>query len=410
MHADVVIVGGGIAGSGLAVLLARAGLDVVVLERQERYEDRVRGEFMPPWGYSELVAAGLLDVVLQGDCTVSDRSRTYDEVIPANGADERTFDLSSLMPGVPGGLALGHPATCQALADAAVTAGARLLRGVTAVEVHAGDRPRVGFDHDGVTHEVRPRLVVGADGRASGVRRQLGIPLHRGAERTFAAGLLVDGLDALPSGTLVLGTFDDVHFFVFPRRGGRARLYLCWDRAQPARFAGTGGAARFLDRFATLECLPDPEVFRYVEQQGPCRSYPFGDTWTDRPYVPGAVLVGDAAGYSDPVIGLGLSVTVRDVRMVSDALLGTSEWDAAMFEPYAMERALRMWRLRVTADVTTRFRATFNEDARRRRAAAFRRLADDERSALALLPTIVGPDIAPPEAFGPEAAERLLAL
>jgi 2-polyprenyl-6-methoxyphenol hydroxylase-like FAD-dependent oxidoreductase len=53
---DVVIVGGGIAGSSLAVLLARGGLEVTVLERSLQFPDRVRGETMPPWGYLELEA------------------------------------------------------------------------------------------------------------------------------------------------------------------------------------------------------------------------------------------------------------------------------------------------------------------------------------------------------------------
>lgn len=55
---DVVIVGGGIAGSSLAVLLSRGGVDVTVLERTTAYEDRVRGETMPPWGYRAPCTAG----------------------------------------------------------------------------------------------------------------------------------------------------------------------------------------------------------------------------------------------------------------------------------------------------------------------------------------------------------------
>jgi 2-polyprenyl-6-methoxyphenol hydroxylase-like FAD-dependent oxidoreductase len=410
MRADVVIVGGGIAGSGLATLLARGGLDVVVLERQERYRDRVRGEFMPPWGYHELAAAGLLDVVEQGDCALATSATPYDEVTPVDVAEASSFDFSTVIPGVPGGLSLGHPATCQALADAAVAAGTRFVRGVTAVEVHAGDQPHVRFRHDGAAREVRARIVVGADGRTSTVRRQLGIPLHHGGLRTAAAGLLVEGLTAWPEGVASIGTCDDVHFLLFPRRDGRARLYLAWDRAEPSRFAGPDGTARFLERFATVDCLPDPAIFRKVEPQGPCASYLFEDTWTDRPYAPGAVLVGDAAGYSDPIIGLGLSIAVRDVRLVSAALLANAAWNTTMFEPYAVERALRMRRLRMTATVATRLRATFTDEARRRRAASFARLVDDETSWLALLPAVVGPDLAPPGAFEPEAAERLLTL
>jgi 2-polyprenyl-6-methoxyphenol hydroxylase-like FAD-dependent oxidoreductase len=55
---DVVIVGGGIAGSALALVLAKGGLGVTVLERQREYRDRVRGEFLANWGVAEADATG----------------------------------------------------------------------------------------------------------------------------------------------------------------------------------------------------------------------------------------------------------------------------------------------------------------------------------------------------------------
>ena len=45
---DVVVVGAGIAGASIATVLARGGIEVLLLERQREYRDRVRGEFMQP--------------------------------------------------------------------------------------------------------------------------------------------------------------------------------------------------------------------------------------------------------------------------------------------------------------------------------------------------------------------------
>ena len=77
------------------------------------------------------------------------------------------------------------------------------------------------------------------------------------------------------------------------------------------------------------------------------------DTWVDQPAAAGVVLVGDAAGWSDPILGEGLSVALRDVRSVTDALRGSDDWSPEIFAAYAEERAEQMRRLRFCADVLT---------------------------------------------------------
>ena len=69
---DVVIVGGGIAGGALAAVLARGGIDVAVLERDPVPLDRVRGEFMAPWGVAELKRLGLFDTSPQPAASLPD--------------------------------------------------------------------------------------------------------------------------------------------------------------------------------------------------------------------------------------------------------------------------------------------------------------------------------------------------
>src|SRR5215213_2050392 len=60
---DVAIVGGGIAGSALAGVLARGGLSVLLVEREAAFRDRIRGELTWPWGLIEATRAGLLEVI-----------------------------------------------------------------------------------------------------------------------------------------------------------------------------------------------------------------------------------------------------------------------------------------------------------------------------------------------------------
>jgi choline dehydrogenase-like flavoprotein len=61
---DLIIVGGGIGGSALATVMARAGKSVLLLEQSEVYEDRVRGEWIAPWGVAEVQRVGLYDLLM----------------------------------------------------------------------------------------------------------------------------------------------------------------------------------------------------------------------------------------------------------------------------------------------------------------------------------------------------------
>jgi 2-polyprenyl-6-methoxyphenol hydroxylase-like FAD-dependent oxidoreductase len=190
--ADVVIVGGGIAGSALALVLARQGLEVTVLEQQTEYHDRVRGEVLVPWGVAEAEELGILAALRDAGGLYGRRSISYDEVLPPDGAEATAVDRARFLPGVPGPWCAGHPATCQALSTAAEKAGARYVRGAAQALVTPGRPPRVRYVLNGAAHDLQSRLVVGADGRSSMVRSQLGIPLHRADPRCVIAGLLVD--------------------------------------------------------------------------------------------------------------------------------------------------------------------------------------------------------------------------
>jgi 2-polyprenyl-6-methoxyphenol hydroxylase-like FAD-dependent oxidoreductase len=203
--------------------------------------------------------------------------------------------------------------------ERAADAGAVVRRGVTDVRITADTKPAVSYRHQGETHEAKCRLIVGADGRGSQVRRQAGIELHRDPTHHLFGGLLVEDAEGWPADLQVIGTEDDVHFLVFPQGRGRARLYLGYSTEQPRRFAGPGGPQAFLDAFR-LSSVPGSEHLAGATAAGPCNSYPNEDTWTDAICAPGVVLLGDAAGSNDPIIGQGLSITLRDVGLIRDAL------------------------------------------------------------------------------------------
>ncbi|HLY78416.1 MAG TPA: NAD(P)-binding protein, partial [Caulobacteraceae bacterium] len=61
---DLIIVGGGIGGSALATVMARAGKSVLLLEQSLVFEDKVRGEWIAPWGVAEVKRVGLYDLLM----------------------------------------------------------------------------------------------------------------------------------------------------------------------------------------------------------------------------------------------------------------------------------------------------------------------------------------------------------
>lgn len=411
--ADVVVVGGGIAGSALATVLARNGREVLVLERQTTYRDKVRGEGVALWGVAELLRLGLEDVFLAAGGSYVTRVVPYDEVTHPAEAEAAAAPLDQLLPGVPGVLDVGHPEASEALAQAANAAGATVIRGISDVAVSSasgyGDAQVVRYELDGARHEVRCRLIVGADGRQSTVRRQLGIRLAESTPRNMGGGMLVDRLYSWPSHQLASGTEGDLHYFVFPRANGRVRLYLLYDIRQKRRFKGPNRQAEFLDAYR-FQCIPGSEDIATAKPAGPCAFYPMNDTWTDTPYAAGAVLIGDAAGYNDPIIGQGLSIALRDVRIVADVLCSGSDWSVAAFARYGEQRRERMRRLRVTAQVFADLRTTFSTRgaARRKRWNQVWR-SDPLLAGLALTPQL-GPENAPVEAFAQPNVDRILAL
>jgi 2-polyprenyl-6-methoxyphenol hydroxylase-like FAD-dependent oxidoreductase len=404
---DLIIVGGGIGGSALATVMARAGKSVLLLEQSEVYEDRVRGEWIAPWGVDEVKRVGLYELLMSAGGHHLHRHVTYDETLEPAAAEARTLPLSIFREGVPGPLCIGHPHHCQTLFDAAKAAGVRALRGVRVVEVAAGDAPRAVYEHEGRTVEATGRLLVGADGRTSIVRETAGIQLHQDKPHHWFGGLLIDGATEWPADLQAIGTEGDFGFLAFPQGGGKVRIYGGYALDQAQRFRGPEGPRKFLDAFA-LACSPQNRHLVAGEPAGPLFSYFNNDSWTDEPFAPGVVLVGDAAGWNDPIIGLGLSITYRDVRIVSELLTGSDDWASLSFAPYAEERAERMRRLRFAAKVQAAIDMEFGEAAKARRASIFERSAADPSLRIQAFAVMAGPETLPPEAFSQAAWDRIM--
>jgi 2-polyprenyl-6-methoxyphenol hydroxylase-like FAD-dependent oxidoreductase len=403
---DVAIVGAGAAGAAMGIVLARRGLSVRLLEKSEAHVDRVRGESITPWGVEEARRLGLVDILIGAGGHLVPRLVVFGEDLDPAVALSRPIDLTTMFDGVGGALKLAHPKICQAFDDAAEAAGAELQRGVTRVEVEPGARPVVRYRLRGATREIRPRLVIGADGRGSAVARQIGVRVETDPLHHIFGGLLIDGADGWADDYYAIGNEGNGNYYIFPQGHGRYRLYYAYSAARRREFAGPDGAKNFLAAFR-LASIPDSEIIANARPAGPCQGYPNADSWVDRPVAPGVVLIGDAAGHNDPTIGQGLSIALRDVRLVSEALAGNPAWTPEIFEPYVAERRERLRRLRVSAREFSRFRCEYTDEARERRRIALERIGRDPSLALPFQVPLRGPDELPDDVYTPAVWHRL---
>jgi 2-polyprenyl-6-methoxyphenol hydroxylase-like FAD-dependent oxidoreductase len=328
---DVVIVGGGVAGSSLATVLQRHGVSTAVIEREAVFRDRVRGEGLHPWGYRQAIESGLDDVLETARANPLPYWQPYvdrEPVEPTRWDDDPENDYPEF--------GISHPRLQEAGIAAAEAAGARVIRPASARGVErAGDGWQVRIERaNGETLSVTGRLLVAADGRTSAFRRWLGVPVTTDPEHHRFGGVLVKGVTLDERKTHAIG-FDGGISYLMPQGDGRARVYAGGLREviDPLAADKSGGALiDFLEQH-----LPEGALAG-VTPAGPIAFFANGDVVPGQIAGPGWVLVGDAAGANDPSVGQGLSLTYRDVRRLSSLLLSGGDWREST-ESFAAERS-----------------------------------------------------------------------
>jgi menaquinone-9 beta-reductase len=325
---DVAIAGGGIAGSVLGLVLARAGLGVVIVEREAVFRDRVRGESIHPWGVAEAYRLGIAPTLKRAgaiDLPVWQRYENRLPLEPYAWADDSIDGRSEV--------SVAHPALQEAMLTAAAEAGASVLRPAKVTTFRGGTTPELDVSRtDGVTI-VRARLVVGADGRTSAARAWTGGTGKQDPPHHRIGGALYEGVE-LDEGRAHDAILPGGRLIAFPQRGGRTRVYAvtAMERYDDLRGDTSGTVLAGL-----CETTFPAGSFVDASKAGPVAFFPNNDTWASKIEGNGAVLVGDAAGANDPSVGQGLSIAFRDARVLSQLLFDRSDWSEAVAE-YAVRR------------------------------------------------------------------------
>src|SRR5436190_5771531 len=219
---DVVIVGGRCAGAATAMLLARQGLDVVVVDRAEFPSDTLSTHAIARGGVVQLNRWGLLDELLESGAPPI---RTVLFRFPGGEMVREIKDFA----GVDHLLAPRRYVLDDVLQRAAAAAGAEFRTGVSVTSVLTNEEGRVNGiavrDRDGHVRNVRARFVVGADGVRSRIARAVDAQVIENhgpggmAHYTYVSGLDDRGFEFHLGERIFAG--------VFPTNGGEANVWVC---------------------------------------------------------------------------------------------------------------------------------------------------------------------------------------
>jgi flavin-dependent dehydrogenase len=321
---DAIVVGARCAGSPTAMLLARKGYRVLVVDRASFPSDTVSTHVIHAPGIAALRRWGLLDQVIATGCPPID---TY-------SFDFGAFTITGTprpCDGVSTAYAPRRTVLDKILVDAADQAGAEVRERFTVEEVVIEDGTVVGIrghDEGGQSVVERARVVIGADGRNSQIAKAVGPehyndkPMLMWPYYTYWSGLPVDGFQTVAR--------PDRGWAAAPTNDGLTMLVVGWPFAEASAFKGDVEA----NYLKTLELAPEfAERVRAATREERF----FGGASPNffrKPFGPGWVLVGDAGYMKDPITAQGISDSFHHAELVTTALdetfAGQRSFGAAM--------------------------------------------------------------------------------
>jgi flavin-dependent dehydrogenase len=325
---DVIIVGARVAGAATAMLLARQGLRVLLVDRDRYGADTLSTHALMRGGVFLLSRWGLLDRVIEAGTPPIRRTR-FDF-----GAETVSVDIKRAH-GVDALYAPRRTVLDRALVDAAEAAGAEIRYGFSVTGLLRDESGRIvgirGRDRAGAALTARARLTVGADGSRSIVAREAGATTLRTGTGSGAIAygywsqLRVDGYEWFYRPGHSAG--------IIPTNAGEACVFA----GVPAHQLGRGDLRATYHRL--LAVTTEGAGGRLAQARPPDRLR----TWIGRPgylrqaHGPGWALIGDAGSFLDPLSTHGITDALRDAEILARCLTRTGTFDN--LDEYAAVRA-----------------------------------------------------------------------
>ena len=395
---DAIVVGARCAGSPTAMLLARKGYRVLLMDRDSFPSDIMSSHYIWQPGVAKLKSWGLLDKVIASNCPP----------IPSVTFDIGPIALKGNPPAADGISEMYAPRRFvldKILADAAVASGVELREGFTLQEpVVDGDRVTgiQGRTQSGATVTEEARIVIGADGPQSLVARRVGATEYNPRPSltcwyySYWSGVPADGLEFYSRGSRAI--------LVFHTNDGLTGVVTVWPSGEFHAYR-SDIEGNFFKTLELVSGLAD-------RVRGGQREERFVGTaeitnFFRKPYGPGWALVGDAGYNKDPITAQGITDAFCHAELLAEAIdegfSGRKPLDEALagYEQQRNEGVMPMY------EFTCQFHSTLEQPPVEMQQ-LFGALAGNQGETDRFLGTLAG-TVPIPEYFSPENMQRIIA-
>jgi flavin-dependent dehydrogenase len=311
---DAIVVGARCAGAPTAMLLARTGYSVLLVDKMSFPSDIMSTHYIHLPGIARLKNWGLLDRLIATGCPpITSATMNFGDMV------FQPPRLSEMFPGIPEvTLCPRRVVLDKLLIDGAVESGVELREGFSVQALLWDNGTVVGVRGNvrGEPVDERARIVIGADGLHSRVAREVKppeyntIPSLTFAYYTYWSGIDVEGIHFY--------FFEDARgILVFPTHWGQTCVAVGGERDGFHEFRkdALGNYMAVIDRVPALS-----EQVRAGKQEQRLQGTADQPNYFRKPYGPGWALVGDAGYHRDFITGLGINDAFRDAELVSNAV------------------------------------------------------------------------------------------